>query len=150
MNKPDSSQAHLLVAGPADILPTDSLSAPPVAGPGVVASSRSPDEVARLRKRSQHMERLLRQLPARSSVVRADTEGRIVELQDRLAAVDQRLNEMAVAPVAVPIQSGPDSSARAYGENSVGAATPMLWRQRVELMDELVRARFIEADAAGF
>lgn len=110
-----------------------------------------PNDIARLQRRSQHMERLLGQLPPRSGIIRADSEGLIVELQDRIAAVDHQLNEAAWGR-AYPVTAGRNDSSptlvrdRLYDE----AAAPVLWRQRVELMDELVRARYIEADATGF
>jgi hypothetical protein len=94
----------------------------------VVPAAPSAAELDRLRRQSQHMERMLLGLPQRPAVVRADTASLMSELEDRIAAVDYRLNYARAAP----------------------ADAPQLWQERVQLMDQLVRARYAEAGADAF
>lgn len=86
------------------------------------------DELGRLRRQSQHMERMLLGLPQRPAVEHADTASLISELEDRIAAVDYRLNHTRTTQ--------PDA--------------PRLWQERVKLMDQLVRVRYAEAGADAF
>lgn len=84
-------------------------------------------QLDRLRRQSQQMERMLRGLPRRPAVVRADTASRILSLEDRIATLDYRLNQ-------------------AHGREREASG---LWQERVEVMDQLVRARYVEAGADG-
>jgi len=119
-----------------------------------VSTQADPAEVRDLRRRSQQMERLLRGLPPRRQVVRANVAGSIAELQDRIAAVDYELNRAPPPSVAVrrwPAGAAP--SGFVPSQQSGPAPTPPardLWRQRVDLMDRLVRVRFEEAGAEAY
>jgi len=97
--------------------------------------------VRALQRRSQRMERLLDTFPAPRRVAHADTAGVIAELEDRIAAVDYQLNRAGLSDTG-------RTAAHAY---STGAMTQRsdLWRRRVEFMDQLVRARFLEAGFEG-
>ena len=79
---------------------------------------------------SQQLERDLRALPNQPHVMRAGTVATISELEDRIAAIDSRLN---------------------YSENGL---TPeqaeIYWRERVRLMDSLVRLRYAQAQRMSF
>ncbi len=110
---------------------------------GRAAASASSD-VRTLQRRSRQIERMLQGLPPPAQIVRADTEGAIVELEDRIAAVDYELNmaalkratEAAVSPGRL-LEGGPQRSR-------------VLWQRRVELMDQLLRVRYVEAGATPF
>ena len=84
-----------------------------------------------LRQRSQSLEKTLRGLPPAPRVIRADTAGSIAELQDRIAWVDERLNRTAAA-------------------DRPRAESMALWRERVALMDRLVRVRAQTIAAESF
>ena len=84
-------------------------------------------ELDRLRRQSQQMERMLRGLPQGPAVARADTASLITSLEDRIATLDYRLNQ-------------------AHGREQEASG---LWRERVQVMDQLVRARYVEAGADG-
>ena len=84
-------------------------------------------ELQILRRRSQHMERMLRGLPRGPELVRADTAGAISELQDRIAALDYQLNRMPMSP-----ETRRDQPRE-------------LWQQRVDLMGDLVQVRYAES-----
>ena len=84
-------------------------------------------QLDRLRRQSQQMEQMLRGLPQRPAVVRADTASLITALEDRIATLDYRLND-------------------AHGREQ---QAPGLWQERVQVMDQLVRARYVEAGADG-
>ncbi len=79
---------------------------------------------------SQQLERDLRALPNQPHVMRAGTVATISELEDRIAAIDSRLNY------------------------SVNGLTPeqaeIYWRERVRLMDSLVRLRYAQAQRMSF
>lgn len=111
--------------------------------------------VADLRRRSQHMERVLRGIPKSPEVIRVDVAGAIADLQDRIAAVDYELNrstrtdrvQEASAIVRWPSQN---ESVYRSATQSVSPAGQDLWRQRVKLMDRLVRARYAEVGAEAY
>lgn len=79
---------------------------------------------------SQRLERNLRALPGQPSVMRAGTAATIYELEAGIAAIDSRLN---------------------HSEDSL---TPeqaeIYWRERVRLMDSLVRLRYAQAQRVSF
>ena len=79
---------------------------------------------------SRQIERDLRALPAQPSLVRAGTAATIVELEDRIAAIDYRLNhpDIALSP----------AQAEAY------------WRERVRLMNLLLQLRTAQASRMTF
>jgi len=103
-----------------------------------------------LQQRSQYMERLLRGLPPRGQVTRADTAGVIAELEDRIATVDYQLNRTESNRSRLN-RSGLDRRlVPADGARYERADAPELWRRRVEFMDQLVRAHYVQTGANGF
>jgi hypothetical protein len=97
--------------------------APASAEPVVAA----PVEVHRLQRRSAELEAALAALPRRPATRSAAAGAAIGLYQDQIALIDARLNRAGVSRHAEP-----------------------LWRERVELMDGLVRARYIEAGAQSY
>jgi hypothetical protein len=110
-----AAAALLLLAATAGLLLRPAVSRSPA-----LASVR-PDDIAELMRVSRELESVLRSPSLRSPVMRPAEAARIVALEDRLALVDSQL---------VAIQDGP-SRERALA----------LWSGRVELLDQLVRAR---------
>ncbi len=76
---------------------------------------------------NERLERLLASLPERQTM-RGSTAFTVAELEDRLAALDDRLSRVTQEP------NAPERAER-------------LWRQRVGLMHSLVQVRY--ADSAG-
>ncbi|MDJ0909935.1 MAG: hypothetical protein QNI99_12125 [Woeseiaceae bacterium] len=74
--------------------------------------------------RSAQLEQNLRALPE-TSVVRAGTAATIIELEDRIAAIDYQLSD-------------PDA-------RLTPAETEIFWRERVRLMESLVQLRYAQA-----
>lgn len=93
--------------------------------PEATTPSRFPDagfnDIADLMNASRELEMVLRSPSLRSPVLRPAEAARIVALEDQLALIDTQL---------VAVQAGP-SRERALA----------LWSDRVELLDDLVRAR---------
>jgi hypothetical protein len=79
------------------------------------------------RAESERLERILAQLPERRSM-RGSTAFTVAELEDRLAALDDRLSRVTLEP------NAPERSER-------------LWRERVDVLYSLVQVRY--ADAVG-
>lgn len=79
---------------------------------------------------SQLLERDLRRLPYQPQVMRASTTATIDDLQSRIAAIDYRLNQPGV---------------RMTREEQEA-----FWRERVRLMDSLVRLRYAQAQRVSF
>ena len=123
-----------------------------VSAPAVQSAIR-PDEragdpeVRALQQRSQYMERLISGMPRRGWVARADTAGVIAELEDRIAAVDYQLNRAESLKAGLDRRESPAAGNHPRYER---ADAPDLWRRRVEYMDQLVRARYVEADVTGY
>lgn len=88
-------------------------------------------DLDRLQGQSRALEAMLNGLPGRPELVSADSAAAIAALEDRIAQVDWALS-----------QSGTRSEVR--------DAEPDLWRERVGLMGELVRARYTEAGVAAY
>jgi hypothetical protein len=113
--------------------PTEDLSHEPTGQADLVSVTVPPapvaPEVRRLRARSQELERMLRGLPPGAQVVRADTALAATAIEDRIASVDYRLSRSA------------GRRTRESGD---------LWRERVELMRELLRVRYAEAGVVAF
>ena len=86
-----------------------------------------PVEVYRLQKRSAELEAALAALPRRPASRSAAAGATIGLYEDKIALVDAQLNQSAVLHRAEP-----------------------LWRERVGLMGELVRARYIEAGTQSY
>jgi hypothetical protein len=110
---------------------------------GTVASSEDSD-VRILQSRSRQIEQMLRGLPPPAQIVHADTTGAIVELEDRIAAVDYELNMAALKRAT----GGAVSPGRSIPGGPQGAR--VLWQRRVELMDQLLQVRYAEAGATPF
>jgi hypothetical protein len=91
----------------------------------VVDRARVPELVAQ----SQQLEGLLQQLPERPSIERVSTAAMIDTIEDRIQWLDFQLSD------------APDS-----GLNE--EQTRRLWRERVELMDSLVKVRYAEGGAS--
>jgi hypothetical protein len=79
---------------------------------------------------SRQLETDLRSLPREPRVVRAGTQATIVDLEDRIAAIDYQLSDPEV-------QMTPDEQ-------------EIFWRERVRLMKSLVRLRYAQAQRTAF
>ncbi|UCG72452.1 MAG: hypothetical protein JSV45_14595 [Chromatiales bacterium] len=88
-------------------------------------------ELDRLQAQSRALETMLRGLPRRPELMRAENAAAITSLEDRIAELDWALSR---------------SRARA----GVADAEPAMWRERVGLMGQLVRARYTEAGVAAY
>jgi hypothetical protein len=84
-----------------------------------------------LRNRSRRLENLRRAMPQRPQVVRASTTRTIVDLEDRIALVDMRLN--AAAELGLTPQQD-----------------KALWRERVNLMNTLVRLEYTQISSPRY
>ncbi len=95
-----------------------------------VADNTAPTNLRALMVQSQKIERDLRALPGRPSLVRASTAATIAELEDRISAIDYRLNHPAIrlSPVEAEIY----------------------WRERVRLMNSLLNLRRAQAQRMAF
>lgn len=107
------------------------------------AASESSD-VRRLQSRSRQIEQMLQGLPPPAQIVYADTAGAIVELEDRIAAVDYELNMAALKRAT----GGAVAPGRSIPGGPQGAR--VLWQRRVELMGQLLQVRYAEAGATPF
>ncbi|MDH4106993.1 MAG: hypothetical protein OEW35_01640 [Gammaproteobacteria bacterium] len=112
---------------------------PPVASETVFPTvpAYSPDNDARqfdainaLMVQSRLLDQGLRSLPEQPQVVRAGTTAVIDELQDRIAAIDYQMNH-------------PESPMTAVEQE-------VYWRERVRLMDSLLRLRYAQAQRVAF
>ena len=83
-----------------------------------------------LRAESRQLEDDLRAIPAGPRVAKAGTVATIAELEDRIAAIDFRLNDASVA-------MSPEE-------------TEIYWRERVRLMKVLLQLRYAQAQRAAF
>ena len=79
---------------------------------------------------SRQLESDLRSLPNEPRVVRAGTQATIVELEDRIAAIDYQLSDSA--------------SQMSQHDQEI------FWRERVRLMKSLVRLRYAQAQRTAF
>jgi len=92
--------------------------------------SSGPANLNALMVQSQQIERDLRALPGQPRMVRAGTAATIAELEDRIAAIDYRLNHPA------------------YRLGRVEAE--IYWRERVRLMNSLLDLRRAQAQRMAF
>lgn len=97
--------------------------------PAVLVSGQA--ELDQLQHRSRQLEHALRRMPRSPVVRRVDTAGPIINLQDRIAVVDYQLNQADDLGLS-------DKSETA------------LWQRRVELMNRLLRARYVESGYYAF
>jgi hypothetical protein len=79
---------------------------------------------------SRQLESSLRSLPNEPRVVRAGTQATILELEDRIAAIDYQLSDPAVQMTAEEEE--------------------IFWRERVRLMKSLVQLRYAQAQRTAF
>jgi len=79
---------------------------------------------------SQQLEQNLRAIPYQPRMIRASTAATISNLEDKIAAIDYRLNHPAIRMSPVQKQ--------------------LYWRERVRLMDSLVKLRYAQAQRASF
>ena len=91
----------------------------------IIETARVPELVAR----SQQLEDLLQKLPDRPRIERVSTAAMIDTIEDRIQWLDFQLSD------------APDSGLNAE-------QTQRLWRERVELMDSLVKVRYAEGGVA--
>jgi hypothetical protein len=115
--------------------PTDSPLSPPIEGsfpdtPDVAVDNSVPSSLNVLQAQSQQIERDLRALPGQPRLVRASTAATIVELEDRIAIIDYRLNHPAVRLSRME--------------------TEIYWRERVSLMNSLLNLRRAQAQRMAF
>ncbi len=99
-------------------------------------SSRQPEpaiavaaDIQDLQQRSRQLEAMLAGLPEPPAVRAASSSPGLAEIEARIAAIDHHLSQRSVP--------------------GVGSPAP-LWRERVDLMGGLVRARYLEAGAQSF
>jgi hypothetical protein len=97
------------------------------------APAAASTEVARVMDRSQQLEQFLQAYDADSRVTDGRTARVAVDLEDRIAAVDQQLE-----------------AAQLLEERQRDEAMLQLWRQRVGLLDALVDVHLTQASAVGF
>ncbi|HEX5788736.1 MAG TPA: hypothetical protein VFY03_11185 [Woeseiaceae bacterium] len=95
-----------------------------------VSNSQAVDALAALMVESRQLENDLRALPAEPRVVRAGTQATILELEERIASIDQQLSDPA---------SGLSAADR-----------EVFWRERVRLMKLLVGLRYAQTQRAAF
>ena len=89
-----------------------------------------PRDLNALKVESQILERNLRQLPDQPSVMKVSTATAIQDIEDRIAAIDYRLNDRT-------IRLDPRQE-------------EIYWRERVRLMNSLVRLRYAQAQRISF
>ena len=104
----------------------------PPASPPAQAGAGSTEHLRDLVAASRDLERVLRTPALQSPVLRPAEAARIVALEDRIAVIDVELGVVGPGPV---------------GDRAV-----VLWTDRVELLDQLVRARtgFAESGDVGW
>ena len=104
---------------------------PAVAHVEPTQSTENAEPVAALVERSQELERMLQSLPERPRIERVSTVATIDALEQRIQWLDFQLSY-------APEESLDDAQAS------------RLWRERVELMDSLVKVRYAEAGRTTF
>ena len=112
------------------VIDSSEQSFPTVPSDEVLAGNNNGQGLNALMVQSQQIERNLRALPGRPSLVRASTAATISELEDHIAAIDYLLNhpEAQLSPEQVEIY----------------------WRERVRLMNSLLSLRTAQAQRMSF
>jgi hypothetical protein len=112
------------------VIDSSEQSFPTVPSDEVLAGNNNGQGLNALMVQSQQIERSLRALPGRPSLVRASTAATISELEDHIAAIDYLLNhpEAQLSPEQVEIY----------------------WRERVRLMNSLLSLRTAQAQRMSF
>ena len=90
--------------------------------------------------RSRGLERDLRRLPASPALVRASTAAAIDRLERQIAAIDYQLNN--------PGLSAPGSNYP--GRYLTRQQQELLWRERVRLMNSLLKLRYAQLQRGAF
>ena len=89
-----------------------------------------PQSIDALMAQSQQLEHELRAITYQPRIMRASTAATILNLEDRIAAIDYQLNHPTIRMRAAQKQ--------------------LYWRERVRLMDSLVKLRYAQAQRASF
>ena len=105
--------------------PNESLSTVPTE-----VANTGPRDLNALKVESQILERNLRLLPEQPTVMKVSTATTIQDLEDQIAAIDYRLNDRT-------IKLDPKQE-------------EIYWRERVRLMNSLVRLRYAQAQRISF
>ena len=98
--------------------------------PSVATNNALPPDLSALMVESRQIERDLRALPARPSMMQASTAATIAEIEDRIAEIDYWLSHPQV-------RTNP-------------AQTEIYWRERVRLMNSLLGLRRAQAQRMAF
>ena len=98
--------------------------------PSVATNSALPPDLSALMVESRQIERDLRALPTRPSMMQASTAATIAEIEDRIAEIDYWLSHPQV-------RRNP-------------AQTEIYWRERVRLMNSLLSLRRAQAQRMAF
>ena len=93
------------------------------------SATSSPIDLTALKAESRDLERNLRLLPDQPAVMKVSTATTIREIEERIAAIDFRLNDQSIA--------------------MDKAQEEIYWRERVRLMNLLVQMRVVQAQRAG-
>lgn len=121
-----------LLQAPANVdtaaAPTQTFSAVPA--PDQTGTASGGSVLQTLMVESRQLESDLRALPSEPRVVRAGTQATILELEDRIAAIDFQLSDPE-------LQMSADEK-------------EIFWRERVRLMKSLVRLRYAQAQRTAF
>ncbi len=106
---------------------SEGITVPP---PAVATTQPELNVLQALMVESRHLETDLRSLPNEPRVVRVGTQATIIEIEDRIAAIDYQLS---------------DAEVQMTSENQ-----EIFWRERVRLMKSLVRLRYAQAQRTAF
>jgi hypothetical protein len=101
------------------------IDAQPAAGQGETTDATASVQVTELVAQSQHLENLLQRMPERPRIERVSTAATLDTIEQRIQWLDFQLS---------------DASGSGLNEQQ----TRRLWRERVELMDSLVKVRYAE------
>lgn len=119
---PGLIQQPLVERAPPDLSPTPA--------PIVATNATDVNVLQALMVESRQLESNLRSLPNEPRVVRAGTQATIIELEDRISAIDYQLSDPTVQMTA--------------DEEEI------FWRERVRLMKSLVQLRYAQAQRTAF
>lgn len=103
-----------------------------------------------LMTRSRGLERDLRRLPASPAVMRASTAAAIDRLERQIAAIDYQLNNPALNNVALNNQALNNSGSNYPGRRLTRRQQELLWRERVRLMNSLLKLRYAQLQRGAF
>jgi hypothetical protein len=97
----------------------------------VTENARADEGIVMLMEQSRHLDLVLQELPNRPRVERVAMAATLDSIEDRIQWLDMQLTY-------------------ASAEESDDARTQTLWRERVDLMDSLVKVRYAQAGRASF